>query len=67
MLRFGNYISGGEALTEVLLPYFAGAGMAIAGPAGAVIGGLVAGVIGFGTSSFVGGLVDDLVEDFLAF
>ena len=57
---------GGEALTEVLLPYFAGAGMAIAGPAGAVIGGLVAGVIGFGTSSFVGGLVDDLVEDFFS-
>ncbi len=51
---------GGEALAGNLIPYFAGAGMALAGPAGSLIGGILAGIIGFNISSGIGNAVNKL-------
>lgn len=53
---------GGETLTASLMPYFAGAGMACAGPVGALIGGMLAGIIGFGAAAGGAKIVDDILK-----
>jgi Ca2+-binding RTX toxin-like protein len=53
---------GGEALTGAIAPYLMGLGMAAGGPTGALVGGLLAGVIGYGATSFAGGTVDKLIQ-----
>lgn len=61
--RLGIDLLLGEELTGALMPYFAGAGMAIGGPAGAVIGGILAGIVGFGVAALFGEAIDGIIED----
>ena len=49
---------GGTNMFGTLSPYFMGAGMTFAGPPGAVVGFLLAGVVSFATSSIVGDMFD---------
>ncbi len=53
----------GSLTTAELMPYFAGIGFAVAGPAGALIGGILAGVGGYGVCGLLGQLTEwGLVE-----
>ncbi|MCH5263932.1 MAG: hypothetical protein J1F42_13565, partial [Lachnospiraceae bacterium] len=60
---FAISVGGGFLLTEALAPYLMGAGMIIAGPFGALVGGLLAGVISFGVTEFVGDKLGDWIEE----
>ena len=54
---------GGAALTNAIAPYLIGFGAATLGPAGAILGGLFAGIIGYGAAGMVGALLDDTIVE----
>ncbi|MBQ7943876.1 MAG: hypothetical protein IJ326_07430 [Lachnospiraceae bacterium] len=55
--------AGGAVLTNAIAPYLIGFGAAILGPAGAILGGLFAGIIGYGVAGWVGSSLDDTIVD----
>ncbi|MBQ7943874.1 MAG: hypothetical protein IJ326_07420 [Lachnospiraceae bacterium] len=54
---------GGAVLTNAIAPYLIGFGGALLGPAGAILGGLVAGFVGYGVAGWVGSSLDDAIVD----
>ncbi|MDL2259129.1 hypothetical protein LJC42_08315, partial [Eubacteriales bacterium OttesenSCG-928-K08] len=58
--------AGGWAINLLIAPYLVGFGAAVGGPIGALLGGIVAGAISYGLTSYVGRkLYEDVVRVFM--